>query len=1070
VNSNSFIMQQQQGKSSKQKDYFRWVVDDFSLLKDDPQPKYYSPVFRLGGNTWRVLMFPKGNNDRNNLSVYLEVAEQHSLPTGWQRKATFTLVVFNQKDPRNNKTNHVTHRFDSGGADWGFRALIEFHELERGGFLVNDRLIMEVYAQVENETVNTNPTIAKFLPTETTSKQQTSHVGLQNHSDASYLNSLLQMLFHIPYLRQRILQMPCAQQLHHDVAASSSSAATSSSQMTVNINQDEKIGFGSALQRLFYHLQTSNVYVRVEEFLEAFQQSDMVFDQSNIESVHQKLLDKIHQALNNNSSERSCVPELFAIKQEPNYVYSLSLDIENFSNLNESLESFLKENTDIQSSICARKSGSLLSLNLQRFVASKLVNSLDKLNNHFEFESTLNVSSGDENVEYHLYGVFVHRGQVHTGHYYSFLRPFYHSTPPSDDKAGTSSDQADSVDTNRVPSKQWYKFDDERVSLSNERHAIDDNFGEGPEGGSAQSTAYRLVYIRGDELERLMLTPSTNSVPEWLDNSIQKELKDKQKRIDEHYESHLYMELRVAVENNFHQHDHRRFDLLDFDSPGVDVRTFHVRKNTTLEEFKAVAAQAFNIPEPRQRFWEWVKRENGSYRPSIVLAGSSLQRQVCVVHNADRWDLWLESCNLVENSKEELILPKIVPKESLLLFFKYYEPTQDEKPPITYVGSRVIENASSRTVRDLLEICASLVPSDGVNPEALQLYEEVQADRLDRLELYQSLTGQAELQCGDVIVFQKAPNTSARFPNCTDYYHYIHQRIHVEFSPLHKHTGSSQQQHFTLELAKDASYEHVATRIAKHLGISDPLTLRFTGFNPQIEAPRMKAFPYNADMLLENMLQFYYGPLSTKLFYEVLELPITQLEEKKSLTIQYQDEKAHLEDKHYNVFVSKQAAVVEVLDNFCTKFNAATGKTISSKDLTLVEVYHNRITRIHAKNDPVALVNEYASLRAIKPFTISSHLEDNVQLVPVAHYRYDYQTHALSHFSTPFLVALCDKDNISQLSKALLSGQDAKALLSLITPPKPDLLPLVDTKVAHILESSAKKSAHIGIQQKFFFR
>ena len=51
----------------------------------------------------QVLLFPKGNNQSESVSVYLEVADPsaHELPDDWHVCAQFTLVLSHPDDPTN---------------------------------------------------------------------------------------------------------------------------------------------------------------------------------------------------------------------------------------------------------------------------------------------------------------------------------------------------------------------------------------------------------------------------------------------------------------------------------------------------------------------------------------------------------------------------------------------------------------------------------------------------------------------------------------------------------------------------------------------------------------------------------------------------------------------------------------------------------------------------------------------------------------------------------------------------------------------------------------------------------
>ncbi|CAD5326176.1 unnamed protein product [Arabidopsis thaliana] len=60
---------------------FAWVIKNFSSLQCK---KFYSVPFQIGDCKWRLSIYPKGNNC-DYLSLFLEVADFKSLPSGWRR-------------------------------------------------------------------------------------------------------------------------------------------------------------------------------------------------------------------------------------------------------------------------------------------------------------------------------------------------------------------------------------------------------------------------------------------------------------------------------------------------------------------------------------------------------------------------------------------------------------------------------------------------------------------------------------------------------------------------------------------------------------------------------------------------------------------------------------------------------------------------------------------------------------------------------------------------------------------------------------------------------------------------
>uniref|UniRef100_A0A0V0H703 Putative ovule protein n=1 Tax=Solanum chacoense TaxID=4108 RepID=A0A0V0H703_SOLCH len=119
---------------------FTWTVEKFSRLN----VKKYSDVFDIGGYKWRILIFPKGN-DVDYLSMYLDVADAATLPTGWSRHAKFSLAVVNQIHGKFTLRKETEHLFTAKEKDWGFTKFLPPTELNDPGkgFLVDDKVIIE---------------------------------------------------------------------------------------------------------------------------------------------------------------------------------------------------------------------------------------------------------------------------------------------------------------------------------------------------------------------------------------------------------------------------------------------------------------------------------------------------------------------------------------------------------------------------------------------------------------------------------------------------------------------------------------------------------------------------------------------------------------------------------------------------------------------------------------------------------------------------------------------------------------------------------------------------------------
>ncbi|EOY19339.1 hypothetical protein QUC31_006156 [Theobroma cacao] len=132
-----------QSMGSQQVRKFTWRIENFSCIKCN---KLYSDIFHVGGNKWRLLVFPKGNKV-DHISIYVDAADSATLPPGWSRYAQFRLSVINQTDPKTSITKVTNHEFNAKENDWGFTSFMPLDELldPKRGYLVNDACLVEAY-------------------------------------------------------------------------------------------------------------------------------------------------------------------------------------------------------------------------------------------------------------------------------------------------------------------------------------------------------------------------------------------------------------------------------------------------------------------------------------------------------------------------------------------------------------------------------------------------------------------------------------------------------------------------------------------------------------------------------------------------------------------------------------------------------------------------------------------------------------------------------------------------------------------------------------------------------------
>eukprot|EP00775_Hariotina_reticulata_P001261 gene1261-1601_t len=131
---------------------YSWTIENFSQLTDQ---KKYSPNFEIGTHLWRLLVCPKGLNQKEHLSIYLDSPEAAFAPPNLNPTANFKLSIVNQKNPgAGDFFKESSHKWSSNETDWGFTQFIPLVDLQdpEKGFLVNDTLQIKVEIQVQDLT------------------------------------------------------------------------------------------------------------------------------------------------------------------------------------------------------------------------------------------------------------------------------------------------------------------------------------------------------------------------------------------------------------------------------------------------------------------------------------------------------------------------------------------------------------------------------------------------------------------------------------------------------------------------------------------------------------------------------------------------------------------------------------------------------------------------------------------------------------------------------------------------------------------------------------------------------
>ena len=298
-------------------------------------------------------------------------------------------------------------------------------------------------------------------------KKSTSFVGLKNLGCTCYINSLLQIFYNIPLLRESLLNCECS-------------------------TSTEKNCFYQ-LKKVFYslkYLQTS--YYTPNSFVENYDNEELnVRVQMDAFEFFCGFLDKIEEKLKN--TENQDIIKYFFMGRQNDVLtfegnckhhrtnespfYSIQLQVQGKNNIYESLNSLI-EGEKMQGDNCiycpqcneklpAIKSQNFKTLPriimfvLKRFEFNNQNLQKTKINDYYEFPLILDMNkytedfinnNKNEDNQYKLKSIVVHTGTCESGHYYSFIL---------DEK-----------------SNEWYEFNDTRVEKFNIKNLDTEAYGK----------------------------------------------------------------------------------------------------------------------------------------------------------------------------------------------------------------------------------------------------------------------------------------------------------------------------------------------------------------------------------------------------------------------------------------------------------------------------------------------------------------------------------------------------------------------------------------------------------------
>ena len=156
----------------------------------------------------------------------------------------------------------------------------------------------------------------------------------------------------------------------------------------------------------------------------------------------------------------------------------------------------------------------------------------------------------------------------------------------------------------------------------------------------------------------------------------------------------------------------------------------------------------------------------------------------------------------------------------------------------------------------------------------------------------------------------------------------------------------------------------------------------------------------------------HYNQFTDTLYYEVLDIPLFELERLKSLKIAFHNEKAEEVDT-YTLRLPKDSKVEEVLQELRRRIPSC-----GSEQLRLMEVFYHKIYKTYDENDKIESINDqYWTLRAEAISEEERNLSEKDKLIHVYHFQTRDNGHAspMQNFGDPFFFVLHEGETLRKV-------------------------------------------------------
>lgn len=198
-------------------------------------------------------------------------------------------------------------------------------------------------------------------------------------------------------------------------------------------------------------------------------------------------------------------------------------------------------------------------------------------------------------------------------------------------------------------------------------------------------------------------------------------------------------------------------------------------------------------------------------------------------------------------------------------------------------------------------------------------------------------------------------------------YDFFVNRVVINFKPRYEETDEAKQAEFELTLSKKNNYEQVAQRVGAFLDY-DPAKLRFTAAGTNGLPKNVAIRRTQAANVAEMVQPSYTATPMTLLYYEMLDIPLQELESKRNVKITWMG-CSNKEESQHSFLMNKTSSFHEVSDALlkAVKVGGSNGSTYGSGKIRIFNIEQgSKKLRVYSHGETIreADVNDlYAEVR-----------------------------------------------------------------------------------------------------------